>query len=234
LIAKGAATHPARHQLGDIGVDGDDLDADADAGEKPPQQHAAGCGLACHRHRRRGIAEQRPGEDRAPSEPVGEKTQKEGADEQPGKGRRHKRADPRKTEKGLGRGGQQSAAGKARRDVAGKEQVIDLEPAAERQQDHQTPHIGRSWQAFEPPRYFIRPAAPGAMRGSSVDFGCAHQDSPQAGPPLRAVAVFRSFWFESVQCPIFHSIGSWPARAALWNSEYTVPQIIFSRGRLKA
>jgi hypothetical protein len=38
---------------------------------------------------------------------------------------------------------------------------------------------------------------PGSMRGSSVDFGCTHKYSPQAGPPLPAVAVFLPFWFES-------------------------------------
>ena len=37
---EGAAAHPARHQFGDVGVDGDDLDADADAGDEAPQQHA--------------------------------------------------------------------------------------------------------------------------------------------------------------------------------------------------
>ena len=47
---KGAAAHPARHQFGDIGVDGDDLDADADPGDEAPQQQAAGGGLARHHH----------------------------------------------------------------------------------------------------------------------------------------------------------------------------------------
>src|ERR1019366_6233876 len=48
-----------------------------------------------------------------------------------------------KAEKGLGLGGQQAAAVKARRDIAGEEQIIDLEAAAEREQDHQAPQMGR-------------------------------------------------------------------------------------------
>jgi hypothetical protein len=175
---EGAAAHRTRHQLGDIGVDGDDLDADADPGDETPQQQAAGCALARHRHRRRGVAKQRKGEDRPPSEPVGQEAQEERAGEQSGKGRGDEGANPRKAEKRLRGRGQQPRASESRCDVAGKEQVVDLETAAERQQDHQPPQIGRAGQAFETLRNFVRTAACGAKIKSRVDIDGAHEFPP--------------------------------------------------------
>ena len=155
IDGEGAAPHPARHQFGDIRIDGDDLDADADPGDEAPQQYAIRRGLAGHHHRGRAIAEQREGEDGAAAEFVGEEAEEERADEQSGKGRGDKGADPGKAEKSLRCGCQQAAAVEARRDVAGEEEVVDLEPAAERQQDHQPPDIGRGGQGLQPPRDFV-------------------------------------------------------------------------------
>ena len=143
-----AAAHPARHELGDIGVDGDDLDADADPGKEAPQQHAAGGGLERHDHRRRAIGEQRPGEDRAAAEPVGEEAEEERSDEQSGKRRRNERADAGEAEERVAWWRSKLAAGQPRRDIAGQEQVVDLETAAKRQQDHEPPEITRRPAGF--------------------------------------------------------------------------------------
>ena len=75
LDDEGAPAHPARHELGDVGVDGDDLDSDADPGDEPPHPHPARAGLERHDHRGRAVGKQRPGEDRAAAEPVGEKAE---------------------------------------------------------------------------------------------------------------------------------------------------------------
>jgi hypothetical protein len=86
---------------------------------------------------------------------VGEETQEERADEQSGEGRRDKGADSGKAEKGLRGRGQKPAAVQPRRDIAGEEQIIDFETAAERQQNDEAPGIGRGGQAFEPARYLV-------------------------------------------------------------------------------
>ena len=141
IDCEGTAAHPAWHQLGDIGVDGDDLDADADPGKEAPQQQAAGGSLERHDHRGCTVGEQGPGEDRAPAEAVGEKAEEEGADEQSGECRRDECADAGEAEEGVRGGRQQFAAAKARRDIAGEKQVVDLKAAAERQQDHKPPQV---------------------------------------------------------------------------------------------
>jgi hypothetical protein len=85
---------------------------------------------------------------------------------------------PEKAEEGLRRRGQQSAAIEARRDVAGQKQIVDFEAAAERQQDHQAPHIRGSGQAFEPAGDFVRPAARGGKIKPGVDADGAHDFLP--------------------------------------------------------
>ncbi len=191
---KGASTNPARHQLGDVGIDGDDLDADADAGEEAPEQQAFRRGLAGHDHGCRGIAEQRIGEDRAAAKTVGEEAEEEGADEQAGKGRGDEGADAGEAEEGRCRRREQSAAAQTRRDVAGQEQIVDLETAAEREQDDEPPDIGRPRHRLEPSRDLVRSGWCSAELKACVDADNAHDVLPVARRS-RAVPGGSSLWF---------------------------------------
>lgn len=175
---KGASTHPARHQLGDVGIDGDDLDADADPGEEAPEQQAFRRGLAGHDHRRRAVAEQRTSEDRAAAKTVGEEAEEEGADEQAGEGCSDEGADAGEAEEGRCRRGEQSAAAEPRRDIAGQEQIVDLETAAEREQDNEPPDIRRRRHRLEPPRDLVRSGWCSAELKACVDADNAHEVLP--------------------------------------------------------
>ncbi|GCC49454.1 hypothetical protein chiPu_0033376, partial [Chiloscyllium punctatum] len=147
---KGPAAHPARHQLGDVGVDGDDLDADSDPGDEAPQQEAARRGLARHDDGRCAVEQQRVSEDGLAPVTIGEEAEAEGADEQAGESRRDEGADAGEAEEGLRRRGHQPAAREARRDIAGEEQIVDFEATAEREQNHQPPDIAGRRQRLEP------------------------------------------------------------------------------------
>jgi hypothetical protein len=59
-----------RHDLGDVGIDRDQLDADADAGEQPAQIDAEGGRLEREQRRRGAISQEGPYEDPAATEPV--------------------------------------------------------------------------------------------------------------------------------------------------------------------
>ena len=86
VVGEGAAADVLGHQLGDVGVDGDQLDADADAGDQAPEADAEAAGLERHDQRGGAVEQQREGEDRAPAVFVGDEAEDEGADEQAGEG----------------------------------------------------------------------------------------------------------------------------------------------------
>jgi hypothetical protein len=72
IDGKSPAANRLGHELADVGIDGDQLDADADAGDEAPQQDAAARILRRHDASRQRIPEQRVGEDHAPPEFVGD------------------------------------------------------------------------------------------------------------------------------------------------------------------
>ncbi len=75
-----------RREFRDVGVDGDDLDADADAPDEPPEINSEGCALQTHADARRRVPEQRDGEDRPPAEAVCDRREQQSADEESGEG----------------------------------------------------------------------------------------------------------------------------------------------------
>ena len=82
-----------RDQLGDVGVDRHQFDADADAGDEAPEVDGEARGL--ERHDRGGdrVPDQREGEDGAPAVLVGDVAQADRADEQAGEQGEHEGAD---------------------------------------------------------------------------------------------------------------------------------------------
>ena len=75
----------AGHQFGKIGVDGDQFDAHADAGDEAPQVEAKCMVLERHDDAGDGVPEQRVSEDGAAAETVRHETDERGSDEEPGK-----------------------------------------------------------------------------------------------------------------------------------------------------
>ena len=141
VVGERAAAMGQRHQLGDIGIDRDQLDADADAGDEAPQVDAETGGL--ERHDRGGdrVPDQREREDGSPAVLVGDVAKEDRADEQAGEQREHERADagdadggPRMLKTPSESGGEVARLVQPGSDVGGQEQVIHLEAAAERDQ----------------------------------------------------------------------------------------------------
>ena len=91
-----------RDQLGDVGVDRHQLDADADAGDEAPQIDAEAGVL--ERHDRGGdrVPDQGEGEHGPPSVVVGDVAQADRADEQAGEQREHEGADAGHADAGPG------------------------------------------------------------------------------------------------------------------------------------
>ena len=71
VIGEGRAALALRHQLRHIGVDVDQFDAEADAGDEPPQIDAFRRILKRHDEGADRVPQQREGEDRAAAEAVG-------------------------------------------------------------------------------------------------------------------------------------------------------------------
>jgi hypothetical protein len=136
-----AAAHVLGHQFGDVGVDGHDLHADADARDEAPEYDAFARVLQRHDGRARAVPQQRIGEHRAAPEAVRKKAQEEGPDEQAREGRRDEARDALEAEKGLRGRCEHTALGHAWGDIAREDQVIDLEEAAEGDQQHHPPQV---------------------------------------------------------------------------------------------
>jgi hypothetical protein len=136
-------------ELAHVGIDGDQLHAHANACNQPPQVDRGRGGLQRHDQRCRGIPEQRDGEDGAAAIFIGETCEKECADEQAGKRRRHERAESRDAEEGRCRRGIEAAFDEAGAHVRGEKQVVEFEPAADGQQEHQHPDGTRRRQPVD-------------------------------------------------------------------------------------
>ncbi len=79
-----AAAQVGRHQFGEIRVDGDQLHADADAGDEAPQVETEHVVLERHDDACGGVPKQRVSEDGAAAEPVGGEADERGSDEESG------------------------------------------------------------------------------------------------------------------------------------------------------
>ena len=139
IVGEGAAAMRFRHQLREIGVDRDQLDADADAGDEAPEIEPEGIGLERHDDARDRVPQQRQREDRAPAEAVGGNTEQHRADEEAGEERCDEARDAGGAEQARRGGRQDAARDKARRDIAGEQQIVELEEPAEREQQHAPP-----------------------------------------------------------------------------------------------
>ena len=150
VVGKGAAAERFRHELREIGVDGDELDADADTGDEAPEIEPEGIGLERHDDARHRVPQQREREDRAPAEAIGGKAEQQRAEEETGEERRDEARDAAGAEQPRRGRRQDTLRHKARRDVAGEQEIVELEEAAEREQQHAPPQRGRHRQAIEP------------------------------------------------------------------------------------
>ena len=137
-----AAAQVGRHQFRQIGVDGDQLDADADAGDEAPQVEAEDIVLERHDDARDGVPEQRVSEDGAAAETVGHEADERGSDEESGEHGGDEARDAGGAEE-AGRGGRQDAgADQAGGDVAGEEDIVELEEAAQGDEGNARPDAG--------------------------------------------------------------------------------------------
>ena len=87
---------PARlrgNQLGNIGVDRHQFDADADARDEPPDDEIEAIGLKRHDRRGDGVPNQRSREHAAAPEPVGDLAERQRSHPQPGEGREDEDAE---------------------------------------------------------------------------------------------------------------------------------------------
>ena len=149
VVGEGGPALLLRHQLGDIGVDVDQFDAKADAGDKPPQDDRLRRRLKRHDQRADRVPEQREGEDRAAAKAVGDPAEGERADEHPGKACGHKAGEAVQVEQPLSRRLEQAGLEHSRRHIGGEEQVVEFEPAAERKKRDQLQSVARRRQAIE-------------------------------------------------------------------------------------
>ena len=129
-----AASLP-RHQFGQIGIDGDELDADADAGKKAPDHQADIAGLQRHDEGGDAVPDQRIGEDGPPAEIVGQWSQPLGADEHADEGRRDEARIAVDVEEPLGGRHHEPRLVEAGCDERDQAVVEHVEEGPERQQD---------------------------------------------------------------------------------------------------
>ena len=138
---EGAAAQVGRHKFGKIGVDSDQFDAHADAGDEAPEVESEDIVLERHDDAGDGVPEQRVGEDGAAAEAVGDKTDERGADEESREHGGHETRDAGGAEEaGVVR--QDAGADQAGGDIAGEEDVVELEEPAERDQRDAGPDAG--------------------------------------------------------------------------------------------
>ena len=122
----------------------------AHSGHEPPPKDPRRSRLQRHRHRRQGIPQERKGENRAAPKAVRDRAEGNGADKEPGEGRRR--------EGGLGRESPEDGAFRAenaRPDQAGRKigrekQVVDFEKRPRGEEEHQPPNGPRHRQAIKP------------------------------------------------------------------------------------
>ena len=141
--------HPLRREFAQVGADGDDLDAETDARDEPPEIEAEGVGLQRHHDVGRRIPEERPGEDRPPAVAVGEKAAKDRADEEAGEQSGDEARDAGRAKEAAGLGGQDAGFDQARRNIGGEEEVIELEEHAEAEQHDIGPDRARRRQPVD-------------------------------------------------------------------------------------
>ena len=149
---EGAAAEFLRHDLGDVGVDGHELDADAHAGKKPPQIEAQRRRLKRHHGGRRHVPKERQREDRAAPEAVGEEAQERRADEKACEKRRDESRDTVRVEEAFRGEHEDVRVHEARRDIARQEHVVEFEEAAQRQKRDARPGGGVRGQPIETSR----------------------------------------------------------------------------------
>src|SRR5690348_10193840 len=113
--------------LRDVRIDRDDLHADADAREQPPDVDGERAARQRHEQRREGVEDERPRERRPPSELVGDPAEEQRPHEHPGKAGADER---RETGRPLGERREQLLAIETERDVRRHEEIVRLEPAA--------------------------------------------------------------------------------------------------------
>jgi hypothetical protein len=136
-----SATDVPWHQFRDVGVDGDQLHADTDASDHAPQADAKAGALERHDQRGGAIRQHGEGEDRPPSVFVSDKPKDESSDEQAEEGRGD---EQRRTREHPDRHpGQKPSLHQSRSDVAGHEQVVELEHSTEGQQRNHQPDVAR-------------------------------------------------------------------------------------------
>jgi hypothetical protein len=148
IEGKRPAAHRLRHQLGEIGVDRDQFDADADACDQPPQVDAPARVLKRHHECCGAVPQHRIGEDGPPAVFVRGVSEHEGADEETEKGRGHEQR--RTLEDADLNAGKQPRLHQAGHEVTGHEEIVEFEYASERQQRNQHPHMPRTRQAIQP------------------------------------------------------------------------------------
>ncbi len=141
--------HRLRREFAQVGADGHDLDAETDARDEPPEVEAEGVGLQRHHDVGRRIPEERPGEDRPAPVAVGEKAAKDRADEEAGEQSGDEARDAGRTEEAGGLRRQHARFDQARRDIGGKEQIVELEEHAEAEQHDIGPDRARRRQPVD-------------------------------------------------------------------------------------
>jgi hypothetical protein len=138
-----------RHQFGNEGVDSDLFEADADGRNEAPEGDTFGAGLERHDRRGQRIPDQGVGEDRAPADAISDETKAHGADEHTGEGAKDEESDAGRGEEAGRLGDEQTAPDEARGDIRRHEEIVELEHAAERDQQHEVPDGSRKRQPVE-------------------------------------------------------------------------------------
>ena len=133
VIGEGRPALFLRHQFGHIGIDVHQFDAEPDAGNEPPQIDALRRVLKRHDEGADRIPKEREGEDRTAAVPVGQPAERERADEQAQEQRGHETGKALEIEQSLRRRREYAGLEQADGDIGGEEQIVEFEPAAERQ-----------------------------------------------------------------------------------------------------
>ncbi len=149
LAGESAAANLLGDQFGNVRADRHQFDANSDTGKKAPEIEPCGAVLKGHHYIGHGVPQQRIREDRAASEAIGEKATRNRADEKPRKKRGDKTRHTRRAEQAVRGRGQQPALDESWRDVAGVQQIIELEEKAEAQQHDELPDGARGRQTVE-------------------------------------------------------------------------------------
>lgn len=131
-----------RHQLRQIGVDCDELDADPDAGEKAPEDEAGIGRLKGHDEGGDAIPDERGRKHRAPPEIIRQRREALRPDQHPGEGRRHEARVAVDVEKALRRRHHDPGFVETGGDERDEPVVEHVEKRTQRQQHDKAAHIG--------------------------------------------------------------------------------------------